>query len=46
MLKPKLTVMLVNGTRANLVAISFLFTRLEDSFDINLIKCTGGKTAV
>jgi hypothetical protein len=38
--------MLVDDTRANLVAISFLFKRLENSFEIDLIKCTSGKSAV
>jgi hypothetical protein len=45
-MKPKLNVMLVDDTRANLVAISFLFKRLENNFEINLIKCTSGNSAV
>jgi len=38
--------MIVDDTKANLVALSFLFTKLEDQYQVNLMECTSGLKAI
>jgi hypothetical protein len=38
--------MLVDDTRANIVALSFVFSKLEEKYELTMTKCSCGESAV